>query len=67
MLRGYALDAEEHTEGISAVGVALLDLLERPIAISIPVPTTRFKRRRAELVERLLASREQIIAALRSK
>jgi DNA-binding IclR family transcriptional regulator len=65
--RGYALDEEEHTEGISAVGVAMLDPLARPIALSIPVPTTRFKRRRAELIERLLASRAEIIRALGGK
>jgi DNA-binding IclR family transcriptional regulator len=62
--RGYALDEEEHSEGISAAGVAFLDPLSRPIALSIPVPTARFKRRRNELIERLLASREQIVAAL---
>jgi DNA-binding IclR family transcriptional regulator len=64
--RGYALDVEEHTEGICAVGVAFLDPLARPVALSIPVPTTRFKRRRRELIERLLTSREQIATALGS-
>jgi DNA-binding IclR family transcriptional regulator len=62
--RGYALDEEEHTEGISAVGVAFVDPLSRPVALSIPVPTTRFKRRRSELIERLLESRERIVVAL---
>jgi DNA-binding IclR family transcriptional regulator len=64
--RGYALDVEEHTEGICAVGVAFLDPMSRAVALSIPVPSTRFKRRRNELVERLLASREQIVAAMGS-
>jgi DNA-binding IclR family transcriptional regulator len=59
--RGYALDEEEHTEGICAVGVAFLDLLARPVALSIPVPTARFKRRRHELLEHLLAAREEIV------
>ncbi|HEX6241496.1 MAG TPA: IclR family transcriptional regulator [Polyangiales bacterium] len=62
--RGYALDQEEYTEGISAVGTAFLDPLGRPVAISIPVPSARFKRRRKELVESLLASRERILEAL---
>jgi DNA-binding IclR family transcriptional regulator len=62
--RGYALDEEEHTEGICAVGVAFLDPLARPVALSIPVPTTRFKRRRNELIQRLLTSRYQIAEAL---
>ena len=64
--RGYALDMEEHTEGICAVGVAFLDPLSRGVALSIPVPTTRFKRRRKELIERLLASREHIVGAMGS-
>jgi IclR family transcriptional regulator, carbohydrate utilization repressor len=50
-VRGYALDMEEHTEGICAVGVAFLDPLSRAVALSIPVPTTCFKRRRNELME----------------
>jgi DNA-binding IclR family transcriptional regulator len=62
--RGYALDEEEYTEGISAVGTAFLDPMARPVAISIPVPTARFKRRRKELVESLLASRRRIVDAL---
>lgn len=62
--RGYALDEEEHTEGICAVGVAFVDPLGRPVALSIPVPTTRFKRRKSELIERLLASRKQIVEEL---
>jgi DNA-binding IclR family transcriptional regulator len=65
--RGYAFDEEEHTEGICAVGVAFRDPLSRPVALSTPVPTTRFKRRRSELIERLLASREQILGALGSR
>ena len=62
--RGYALDEEEHTEGISAVGVAFVDPLGRPVALSIPVPSTRFKKRRGELIERLLSSREQLTSEL---
>jgi DNA-binding IclR family transcriptional regulator len=60
--RGYAIDEEEHTEGICAVGVGFLDPLGRPVALSIPVPTPRFKRRRSELIERLLSSRDSIVA-----
>lgn len=62
--RGYALDDEEYTEGICAVGTAFFDPLARPMALSIPVPATRFKRRRAELIEQLLDVRKQIVAAL---
>lgn len=62
--RGYALDEEEYTEGISAAGTAFLDPMSRPVALSIPVPTSRFKRRRKELIESLLASRARIVEAL---
>jgi DNA-binding IclR family transcriptional regulator len=65
--RGFALDDEEYTEGICAVGTAFLDPLSRPMALSIPVPATRFKRRRAELTEKLLEARAQITAAVGSK
>ncbi|HTU57027.1 MAG TPA: IclR family transcriptional regulator [Polyangiales bacterium] len=62
--RGYALDEDEHTEGICAVGVAFVDPLGRPVALSIPIPSTRFKKRRSELIDRLLACRKQIIEQL---
>jgi DNA-binding IclR family transcriptional regulator len=39
---GVAFDREEHTEGISAVGAAVLGTLGPLAAISVPVPTARF-------------------------
>lgn len=41
--RGVAFDREEHTEGISAVGAAVLGPLGPLAAISVPVPTARFR------------------------
>jgi DNA-binding IclR family transcriptional regulator len=61
---GIAIDDEEHTEGISALGTGFLDPLGRAIALSIPVPTTRFKRIRQELGAHLLSARERIRGAL---
>jgi len=61
---GIAIDDEEHTEGISALGTGFLDPMGRAIALSIPVPTTRFKRIQQELGTQLLAARERIRAAL---
>ena len=61
---GIAIDDEEHTEGISALGTGFLDPMGRAIALSIPVPTTRFKRIRQELGTHLLAARGRIRAAL---
>jgi DNA-binding IclR family transcriptional regulator len=59
-----AYDLEEHTEGISAVGTAFIDPIGRAIAISIPVPTTRFKRLKAQLVEEILKTRARMLEAL---
>lgn len=61
---GVAVDNEEHTEGISAVGTAFHDPLGRGIALSVPVPTTRFKRLKPELVREILAARNSILDAL---
>ncbi|MBS0614051.1 MAG: hypothetical protein JSS24_12830 [Proteobacteria bacterium] len=63
---GIAYDLEEHTEGISAVGTAFTDPLGRVVALSIPVPTTRFKRLKPELAAKLLQARTRIIEALDS-
>jgi DNA-binding IclR family transcriptional regulator len=56
-----AWDDEEHSEGISAVGTAFTDRLGRAFAISIPVPTVRFARKRQQLAAALLKARERIV------
>jgi DNA-binding IclR family transcriptional regulator len=61
---GVAVDNEEHTEGISAVGTAFSDPLGRSIALSIPVPTTRFKKMKPELIKQLLTARASILDTL---
>ncbi len=61
---GVAFDDEEHTEGISAIGTGFVDPMGRAIALSVPVPTTRFKRIRTRLGEPLLAARSRIVEAL---
>jgi DNA-binding IclR family transcriptional regulator len=63
---GVAFDNEEHTEGISAVGTAFTDPLGRCIALSVPVPTTRFKKKKNELTKQLLTARASILEALGS-
>src|SRR5262249_57606692 len=57
---GVAFDREEHTVGISAAGVALRDLLGNYVAISVPVPTPRFKDHQARIASRLLATKRAI-------
>lgn len=63
---GYAIDDEEHTEGVSAIGTAFLDPLGRSLALSIPIPSTRFTRMRSELISHLLDARSLIVASLNS-
>jgi DNA-binding IclR family transcriptional regulator len=57
-----AFDLGEHDTGIGAVGVATLDSLGRPIAVSIPAPTQRFAARRDELSKALLEFRDKMHA-----
>jgi len=61
---GIATDNEEHTEGISALGTGFLDPMGRAIAVSIPVPTTRFRKVQTKLATHLLAARVRILDAL---
>jgi DNA-binding IclR family transcriptional regulator len=49
---GIAYDREEHTLGICAAGVAFKDPLGNPLAISVPVPASRFP-----AVEKVIARR----------
>ncbi len=56
-----AYDLEEHSEGISAVGTAFVDPLRRPFALSVPMPSQRFAKRREEVQAALLATRAEIM------
>ena len=44
---GIAYDREEHTVGISAIGMAMQDKARQIYAVSVPVPTVRFTQRLA--------------------
>lgn len=59
-----AFDREEHTTGISAAGVAIRDPFGALAAISVPMPTQRFRGREAELAEELPAVRREILRGL---
>ena len=66
---GIAYDREEHTEGISAVGAAVLDATGPVAAISIPVPTARFaghERRYAKAIARAAKDASQLLEATRA-
>ncbi len=47
---GLAFDRDEHTRGISAIGFGFRDLAGDLLAISVPIPSTRFEEKR-EIVE----------------
>jgi len=53
---GVAFDREEHTEGICAVGAAVLDRSGPVAAISVPVPTARFAGKQGRCAAGVLAS-----------
>lgn len=57
---GIAVDREEHHVGISAVGTVIANPRGLVMALSIPVPTSRFVEREQHLVERLLAARHRV-------
>ena len=59
-----AFDLGEHDRGIGAVGVAVFDSFGRPVAVSIPVPWSRFGERRAYLAKTLLGFREEMKAVV---
>lgn len=50
---GLAYDQNEHSDGISAIGFALLDSAGDLYAISIPVPSTRFASKQGIIEEAL--------------
>jgi DNA-binding IclR family transcriptional regulator len=57
---GHALDLDEHTAGISAVGIAFRDVRGDCHAISIPAPSGRFAANRASLIAALMRAKAQI-------
>jgi DNA-binding IclR family transcriptional regulator len=61
---GFALDLDEHTEGISAVGAALSTPTGLIYAISIPVPSSRFAEQRDALAEALLDALNRVGAMI---
>lgn len=63
---GYALDLDEHTDGISAVGFAFGLPGGDIYAISLPTPSHRFATRRTMLTDELLASKKAVLAELKA-
>jgi DNA-binding IclR family transcriptional regulator len=59
---GVAFDREEHTQGVSAAGIALSDPLGNPLAISVPVPSQRFAEAEETIARRLLDAKHALEA-----
>ena len=57
---GFAEDNDDHTEGISAVGIAFRDLAGEVFAISVPIPTSRFADQRSGVIAALLRLKEEL-------
>jgi IclR family transcriptional regulator, acetate operon repressor len=62
--RGIAFDMEEHTLGICAVGAAVRDKADQFYAVSIPVPSVRFRQSRARCEAALLGAIEPLAKIL---
>ena len=58
--KGYAVDLDEHTDGISAVGSAFETPDGQLYAVSIPVPSHRFERIRPDMIKALTATVDQL-------
>jgi DNA-binding IclR family transcriptional regulator len=61
---GVAVDLEEHSEGIAAVGTAFTDSSGMVYAISVPSPANRFAQNRWEVTGLLVQTRKKIEAIL---
>jgi DNA-binding IclR family transcriptional regulator len=61
---GWAMDREEHSEGICAVGVAFLAPVDEYWAISVPMPASRFYGNETALAQALLHEAKLICAAV---
>ena len=61
---GLAYDRDEHTEGISAIGAAFADARDGLHAVSVPVPSSRFREKKRLVETRLMETVENIRATL---
>ena len=61
---GFAEDNDDHTDGISAIGVAFRDLAGEVFAISVPIPTSRFDGQRAMVIAAVLRLKADLATIL---
>jgi DNA-binding IclR family transcriptional regulator len=61
---GFAVDLDEHTKGISAIGFAFRDLTGDLLSISVPVPSSRFADKRIEIENAIQKTAQDIKAMI---
>ena len=61
---GFAEDLDDHTEGISAIGIAFRDLPGDIYAISVPIPSSRFAEQRARIVAAVLTLKSALVQVI---
>jgi DNA-binding IclR family transcriptional regulator len=61
---GLAEDLDNHTDGISALGIAFTDLAGDLHAISVPIPSSRFAEQREAVAAALLALKPELARVL---
>lgn len=59
-IKGIAVDAEEHVEGIGSLAIAFKDELGQIAALSVPLPVPRFGHLRKSVARRLVEVKAQI-------
>ncbi len=63
---GWAVDIEEHAEGVCAVGVAIDTSLTERYAIAVSLPTIRFNKNMTEVTSALLQCQAEVEEVLKS-
>jgi DNA-binding IclR family transcriptional regulator len=54
-------DLEENNEGVSAIGFSFTNWNKEIFAISVPVPSSRFKRKKGQIEDAILIARQQAL------
>lgn len=62
---GVAYSVEENAIGVCAVGVALRDLEGNLISLSVPIPTSRYEEKKAEVALALVDARDRLETMMR--
>lgn len=61
---GIAFDLDDHTSGVSAVGISFVDNYGDIYAISVPIPSTRYEEKSASVITALSQIKSELAIAL---